>query len=137
MIIVVKGRSIRRIAIKSASYAALLVMFYLYYNHMATKFQTQESQLVSKMEQTKQQTATKYKKEYEDTIYKEAQIIADLLGKQNVYSAKIKEDRLVIIADVSTDIEPVLIRYGANVFYKKTQSDIKIAIDVAEILQGK
>lgn len=137
MIIVVKGLSYKRLVVKSISYLVLVIMFYFYYGHMSTKFENQQDQLKNELTSQKKQNTTNKSLAYEDEIYKEAVIIVDLLEQKHIQSVKIIKDKLLIICDYNTDIEPVLIRYGVNAFVKNTSKNIKIAIDVKTIVENK
>lgn len=137
MIILVEGNSYRRLAIKGASFLALFLMFYIYYNHMSDKFSQENKQLETKL--TKQVKVNTQNKSlaFEQTIYKESVIIVDLLNQKKVQSIKIVKDRLLLVCDYDTDIEPLLIRYGVNAYIKNTSNNIKIAIDLKTIVENK
>lgn len=135
MIILIKGNSYRNYAIKGVAFLSLFIMFYLYYGHMSEKFSNQTKELENKL--TKQENLKNAKKilGYEDTIYKEALIIVDLIGQRNVQSIKVIKGTLFLICDYNTDIEPLLIRYGVKAFIKNTSKNIKIAIDLRTIVE--
>ncbi|MGB5867706.1 MAG: hypothetical protein WBG69_07530, partial [Arcobacteraceae bacterium] len=52
MIIILKTRNKNQLLIKAFSGLSLILMFWLYYGHMSTKFQEQNNQLVTKLDQT-------------------------------------------------------------------------------------
>lgn len=137
MVIVVKGFSYKRLLIKSLSYLSLLAMFYLYYGHMSTKFQDEKIQLGKELTSQKKQNMLDKSLGYEKEIYKEAVVIVDLLEQKHIQSIKIVKDKMLIICDYNTNIEPVLIRYGVKAFVKNTAENIKIAIDVKTIVENK
>lgn len=137
MIIIVKGLNYKRVVVKSLSYLALVIMFYFYYGHMSTKFDTQKEQLQSELVSQKKQNNIDRSIAYENEIYKEAVTIVDLLGQKHIQSIKIIKDKLLLICDYTTDIEPVLIRYGVKAFVKNTSKNIKIAIDVKTIVENR
>lgn len=136
MIIVIKNQDYKRLAIKTISFLSLIVMFVFYYQHMANKFQEQNAQLVSKLE-IKQTNKKKDKQaELEKVIYDEALSIVDLLNQKHIQSVQIVKDRLLIVCDYDTDIEPVLIRFGVKAFVHNTVENIKIAIDLKTIVEN-
>ena len=51
MIILIKNRDNKRSLIKTISVASLFIMFFLYYNHMSDKFQSENFQLTSELDQ--------------------------------------------------------------------------------------
>ena len=139
MIIVVKNRNTKRLAIKSLAVFSLFAIFYLYYNHMSNKFAKQNQVLSTKLE-IKEEVERKLNDKsvkIENTIYKEALTLVKLLGQKHVQSVKVVKEQLLIICDFTTDIEPVLIRYGANAMVKHTKTNIKIALDLKTIVENK
>ncbi len=137
MIIVVKGFDYRRVLVKGLSYLALIIIFYFYYGHMSTKFENQNNKLENELNIQKKEETLNKSLAYEDEIYKEAVVIVDLLEQKHIQSVKIIKDKLLIICDYNTDIEPILIRYGVKAFVKNTAKNIKIAIDVKTIVENK
>ena len=139
MIIIVKNRDTKRLAFKYLAVFSLFAMFYLYYNHMSSKFAAQNELLSKKLkikEETEQKLHSKSIK-IENTIYKEALTIVKLLGQQHVQSVKVVKDKLLIVCDFTTDIEPVMIRYGVNAMVKHTKTNIKLALDLKMIVENK
>ena len=137
MIIIIKTRNKNQLLIKALSVLTLIIMFTLYYNHMSSKFQQQNQELVTTLDQT----IIKKKKDksinLEKTIYKESVIIVNLLEQKHVQSIKVVKDKLYIICDFTTDIEPLLIRYGVAAMIKNSNKNIKIAIDLKTIVENK
>ncbi len=137
MIVIIKGKKVRQLTVKAISILSLVGMFYLYYEHMSDKFREQNKQLVTKLNITKKTKILDKSKKIEKTIYKEAVIVVDLLNQKNIESIRIVKDKLLIICDYDTDIEPVLIRYGVNALVKTTSKNIKIALDINVIVGNK
>lgn len=139
MIVIVKNKNVKRTAIKTGAVLSLFLMFYLYYNHMSNKFAEQNQMLTTKLE-TKEKIERKLNDKsvkIENTIYKEASVIVKLLEQKHVKSVKVVKERLLIVCDYSTNIEPLLVRYGVNAMIKHTKTDIKIAIDLRTIVENK
>ena len=61
----------------------------------------------------------------------------NLLEQKHIQSIKIVKDKLYIICDFTTDIEPLLIRYGVAAMIKNSNKNIKIAIDLKTIVENK
>lgn len=139
MIILVKNQDRKRLLIKTLSIASLFIMFFLYYNHMSTKFQTENFELSSKLDikDQKEKKLTSKSIKLENLIFEEAKILVELIDQRHIQTIKIVDDRLLIVCDYTTDIEPLLIRYGANALVKNSDTDIKIAIDLAIIVENK
>lgn len=139
MIIVVKNRDTKRVAIKSLAVFSLFAMFYLYYNHMSNKFAEQNQALSTKLE-IKEEIERKLNNKsikIENVLYKEALTIVKLLRQEHVQSVKIVKDQLLIVCDFTTNIEPVMIRYGVNAMVKHTKTNIKLALDLKTIVENK
>ena len=137
MIIILKSRNNNQMIIKALSILSLVIMFYLYYQHMSTKFSNQQKQLVNNLEVSVKKKKVDKSKKYENVIYKESVIIVDLIEQKNIQSIKILKNKLYIVCDYNTDIEPLLIRYGVNALIKNTSKNIKIAIDLKNIVENK
>lgn len=137
MIIIIEGKRNKQLLIKALSMLSLVVMFWLYYGHMSDKFKEQNNQLLSKLELKKEKKITDKKSNLEKTIYKESVVIVDLIGQKNIQSIKVVKDRLLIVCDFNTDIEPLLIRYGVNAMVKNTSNNIKLALDLKLIVENK
>jgi hypothetical protein len=137
MILVVKGKDYKKIALRIFSYIGLIVMFYLYYNHMSDKFTNMNQKLVNKLDVKADNKKLKLARTLEKLIFKEAEVIIDLLGQSNIQSIKIVEKKLFIICDYDTDIEPLLVRYGVKAMMKQSAQNIKIAIDLKFIVESR
>jgi len=137
MIIIVEGKRNKQLLIKALSMLSLVVMFWAYYNHMSDKFKEQNRELLSKLELKKKKKTIDKKFNIEKTIYKESVIIVDLLEQKNVQSIEIVKDRLLIVCDFDTNIEPLLIRYGVNAMVKNTLTNIKLALDLKLIVENR
>lgn len=137
MIIVIEGKRNKQLLVKALSMFALVVMFWLYYGHMCNRFKEQNNQLLSKLELKKEKKITDRKNNIERTIYKESVKIVDLIGQKNVQSIKIVKNKLFIVCNFNTDIEPLLIRYGVNAMVKSTEQNIKLALDLKMIVENK
>ena len=60
----------------------------------------------------------------------------DLKSGFSVYPNPVK-DKLYLVCDFNTDIEPLLIRYGVGAMIKNSNQNIKIAIDLKTIVENK
>jgi len=137
MIIIVKTRNKNQLLIKALSMLSLIIMFWLYYGHMSDTFQEQNNKLANKLDQTIVKKKIDKSINLEKTIYKESIVIVNLLEQKHVQSIKIIKDKLFIVCDFTTDIEPLLIRYGVAAMIKNSTTNIKIAIDLKTIVENK
>ena len=137
MIVVIESNRNKQLMIKALSMLSLVVMFWFYYGHMSDKFKKQNDLLLSKLELKKKTKIANKTLNLENTIYKEAAIIVNLISQKYVQSIKIEKSKLLIVCDFNTDIEPVLIRYGVNAMVNNTSKNIKLALDLRVIVENK
>ena len=137
MIIIIKTRNKNQLLIKAIAVLSLIIMFWLYYGHMSEKFQEQTNNLKTELHKTIVKKEEDKSINIEKTIYKESVIIVNLLKQKNIQAIKIVKDKLFIVCDFTTDIEPLLIRYGVGAMIKNSKFNIKIAIDLKTIVENK
>ena len=139
MILIVKGKSYKNIIRKAIAMSLLVTMFSFYYIHMSNKFENEnkklENELVVKNKIIKDKNNIKRK--VARLVYKEAEQIVDLIGQNHIQSVKIVKDRLILVCDWDTNIEPLFIRYGVMALIKSTSENIKIAIELKFIVESK
>jgi len=135
MIVVVKKPLYKKTIAKVLSFIALVCMFTVYYFYMKDKYAQPQDEVVAQ-KSNKQELLKKKKlaKKLEKIIYKEAETVVDLIGQENVQKIKVVGKTLFIVCDSNTDIEPVMVRYGVLALVKNTNKDIKIAIDLKNII---
>lgn len=138
MILIVKEKTYKNYIKKGVVYVFLLAMFTWYYNHMSLEFQQMNAKLETELAQKTKllQNKINVTKKVEKIIYKEAERCVELLGQEKIRSVKIKDDRLIIVCDYDTDVEPLFIRYGIMALVKSTHEDIRISIDLKFIVES-
>ncbi len=138
MIVAVK-RNKKRTLLKIVSLIVLAAMIGGYYYHMNKSFQEQqqkelESKQALKLEEDKKE---KEKKDIENAILNEVEKAIDLVGQEHIRHVKIIEDKLIIICEPATNLDALLVRYGAMALIKKTLNEIIIAVDINFILKSR
>ena len=58
-----------------------------------------------------------------------------MIGQENIQNAKIIEDKIIFICNPETDLEPLMVRYGA--ILKKNLNETIIAVDINFILKSR
>ena len=137
MIVIVKNRNKNRLLVKGLSIVSLVVMFSFYYIHMSNKFKEQNEQFSKKIEKPKKDIPLTKAQKLENIIYNESVIIVNLLDQKHIQSIKVVKGSLYIVCDFTTDIEPLIVRYGVGALVKHTSKNIKIAIDLKTIVENK
>lgn len=137
MIVIIQTKNKNQLLIKALALSSLVIMFGWYYLHMSTKFQDTKEELTTEFTSQTVHKETNKSITIEKTIYKEAVTIVNLLEQKHIQSIKVIEDKLFIICDFTTDIEPLMIRYGVAAMIKNSPKNIKIAIDLRTIVENK
>ena len=75
-------------------------------------------------------------KKIEKLIIKEAESCVELIGQSKIQSIQIVKDKISIVCDWDSNIEPVFIRYGVMALVKSTPENIKISIDLKFIVES-
>lgn len=135
MIVVVKKNNFKKLGIKIISLLVVGGMLAAYYFHMGEKFSNHtanESEIVEDESNLSQQE--KLARKLEKIIYKESENVVHLIGQTNIQKIRIVGNTLFVVCDSDTDIEPLMVRYGALALVKNTNKDIKIAINLQDII---
>mgnify|MGYP003495109851 CR=1 FL=1 len=77
------------------------------------------------------------KKEIEKAILVEIEKAVDLVGQENIKHVKIIENKVVLVCELDTNLDALMVRYGVMAFVKKTLNEIIIAVDIDFILKSK
>jgi hypothetical protein len=139
MVLIIKEKKkTKQIIRKVLSYGFLIGMFSGYYFYMSNQFLEDNEKLAKELKKNQELQASKLElhKKVEKVIYKEAESCVDLIGQEKIQSIKIVKDKLYIVCDWDTDIEPLFIRYGVMALVKSTPENIKVAIDLKFIVES-
>lgn len=138
MIVAVK-RNKKRTLVKILSLLILVGMFTSYYFYMNKSYSQQlqkeiETKQAQKLDEEKKE---KEKKEIEKVILTEIEKAIDLVGQEHIRHVKIIEDKVIIICEPATNLDALMVRYGAMALTKKTLNEIVIAVDINFILKSR
>lgn len=141
MIVAVK-RNKKRTLLKVIILLSLVAASGAYYFHMNKNFEEQqkkelESKQALKLQEEKKEKEAKEKKDVENAILTEIEKAIDLVGQEHIRHVKIIEDKIIIICEPATNLDALLVRYGAMAFIKKTLNEIIIAVDINFILKSR
>ena len=90
MVIVVKGTNYKKLAAKAVSGLAIIGMFTWYYYYMQNKFTDETLTKKEKLVKVKKSPKYKLSKKLERIIYKESEIIVDLIGQRYIQKVKMR-----------------------------------------------
>lgn len=136
MIVTVKSKKSKIKRIISLVVVAGMLAGYYYYMEEQFK-EKQKKELIAKKIQEEKTEEKKFKRKLEKFVYKEIEKAVDLVGQNKILHIEIIENKVVLICDKNTNIEPLLVRYGTMALVKKTIDDIKVAIDLKYIVESK
>ncbi len=134
MIVAVKNNNKKRFFIKILSILVVIGMFVIYYNYMSNEFNEKDSE--ASVEAVKVEEQDK-KSKLERLVYREIETAVDLIGQRNVQKIKLVSNKVLIIADMDTNLDALKVRYGTMALIKKDIKDIKIAIDLQKVIESK
>jgi hypothetical protein len=139
LILVVKRQNYKKLTIKAISIVGLLVLLFAYYIHIGGVFKNIEEELQQTPISNEDEINKKEQKALtiESIIYDESTIAISLIGKENIKDIKIQNERLLLVTNPKVDLEALMIRYGVLALVQNTKNDIKIAVDLASIVQSR
>lgn len=135
MIVAVKRNNYKKLVVKLIAFAAVVSLFTAYYFHMSGKFQEQEK--IQTAQEQESQMQEQRAKEIETLIYDEAQIAVELIAQDKIRTVKVIGRKLYIAADPDASLDALMVRYGVMALVKTSVEDIKIAIDLKQIVESK
>ena len=77
------------------------------------------------------------KKDIETAILTEVEKAVDLIGQEHIRHVKIIEDKVILVCEPTTNLDALMVRYGAMALIKKTLNEIVIAVDINFILKSR
>ncbi|MFA7083160.1 MAG: hypothetical protein WC141_01355 [Arcobacteraceae bacterium] len=135
MIVAVKRTNYTKLIVKIVAFAAVVALFTVYYFQLSEKFKGEEVQ------QTPQDVENVLKEkrasDIETVIFDEAQIAIELIAQDKIRTIKVIGRKLYIATDPDASLDALMVRYGVMALVKTSVSDIKIAIDLKQIVESK
>lgn len=141
MIVAVK-RNKKGYLLKILSLIIVIGISAAYYVHLEKKHQEElkkelEVKQSLKLQEEKKEKKEKEKQELESLLLAEIEKTVELIGQENIRNIKIIEEKVIIVCDPATNLEALIIRYGAMAFIKKTLNEIVIAVDLNFLLKSR
>ncbi len=138
MIVAVKTKNKKRLAIKVFAFMCLILMFFAYYIHMSNEMKEQQKKEAEKKAKLLKIKEKKDRnKKLERIIYREVETAVDLIGQRKVIDVKLISNKALIVVDPDTNLEALKVRYGSAALIKKDLKDTKIALDLKYIIESK
>ncbi len=77
------------------------------------------------------------KQEAQREILAEVEKAVNLIGQEYVRDVKLIKNKVVFVCEPDTNIDALVVRYGAMALIKKTFDEIVIVVDIDFILKNK
>ncbi|MEV9614880.1 hypothetical protein [Aliarcobacter butzleri] len=85
----------------------------------------------------KEEEQEKMKQEAQREILAEVEKAVNLIGQEYVRDVKLIKNKVVFICEPDTNIDALVVRYGAMALVKKTFDEVVIVVDIDFILKNK
>lgn len=85
----------------------------------------------------KEEEQEKIKQEAQREILAEVEKAVNLIGQEYVRDIKLIKKKVVFVCEPDTNIDALVVRYGAMALIKKTFDEIVIVVDIDFILKNK
>ncbi|WP_305863486.1 hypothetical protein [Aliarcobacter butzleri] len=85
----------------------------------------------------KEEEQEKMKQEAQREILAEVEKAVNLIGQEYVRDVKLIKNKVVFVCEPDTNIDALVVRYGAMALVKKTFDEIVIVVDIDFILKNK
>ncbi|MCT7588359.1 hypothetical protein [Aliarcobacter butzleri] len=85
----------------------------------------------------KEEEQKKIKQEAQREILAEVEKAVNLIGQEYVRNVKLIKNKVVFVCEPDTNIDALVVRYGAMALIKKTFDEIVIVVDIDFILKNK
>ncbi|MEV9545285.1 hypothetical protein [Aliarcobacter butzleri] len=85
----------------------------------------------------KEEEQEKMKQEAQREILAEVEKAVNLIGQEYVRDVKLIKNKVVFVCEPDTNIDALVVRYGAMALIKKTFDEIVIVVDIDFILKNK
>ncbi|KLD98591.1 hypothetical protein ACN9K5_08140 [Aliarcobacter butzleri] len=101
----------------------------------AEKLKLEEEQ--KRVLKAKEEEQEKIKQEAQRKILGEVEKAVNLIGQEYVRDVKLIKNKVVFVCEPDTNIDALVVRYGAMALIKKTFDEIVIVVDIDFILKNK
>lgn len=85
----------------------------------------------------KEEEQEKIKQEAQREILAEVEKAVNLIGQEYVRDVKLIKNKVVFVCEPDTNINALVVRYGAMALVKKTFDEVVIVVDIDFILKNK
>lgn len=97
------------------------------------KFEEEQKRVLK----AKEEEQEKIKQEAQREILAEVEKAVNLIGQEYVRDVKLIKNKVVFVCEPDTNIDALVVRYGAMALVKKTFDEVVIVVDIDFILKNK
>ncbi|MCG3709881.1 hypothetical protein N5915_00115 [Arcobacter lacus] len=122
---------------------ALLVFggIYFYNDYRETVRINAEKQKIEEQQKkelkAKEEEQERIKQEAQRAILTEVEKAVNLIGQEYIKDVKLIKNKVVFVCDPDTNIDALIVRYGAMALVKRTFDEIVIVVDIDFILKNR
>ncbi len=138
MIVAVKrNKNLKLLKIVLSAIFIAIILFFIYDKYQTKQEEIKlanEKQEIIKVEASKKEQD---KLDIEKAILSEVEKAVELVGQEHIRTAKIIDNKIVIVCEPNSNLEALFVRYGAMAMVKKTLNETVIAVDINYILKSR
>lgn len=138
MIVAVK-RNKKQKLIKLISILVAIAMFVAYFMYLNQQHKDEAFKKlnIKKAKEIKEKKLKDIKIKYEKMILQESEKAVDLIGQKSVQLIKIVDNKIVIICDLNSNLDALMVRYGTMALVKRTIKETIVILDINYIIESK
>ena len=135
-----KNKNLNYIKIALIVLSALLVVVFIYNfqenqkKKIALQKAKEQQELALKLEKQREQREIENAKR---VILIEVEKVVELIGQENINNLEILKNKVVYILKPDTNIDAIMVRYGAQALIKRNFNEIVVVVDIEHILRSR
>lgn len=114
---------------------------YYYNDYIETARINAEKQKIEEQQKkelkAKEEEQERIKQEAQRAILTEVEKAVNLIGQEYIKDVKLIKNKVVFVCDPDTNIDALIVRYGAMALVKRTFDEIVIVVDIDFILKNR
>lgn len=135
-----KNRYLKYVKIALIVLSAVLVVLFVYNfqenqkRKIALQKAKEQQELALKLEQEREQREIENARK---VLLIEVKKVVELIGQENINNIEILKNKVVYILRPDTNIDAIVIRYGAQALIKRNFNEIVVVVDIEHILRSR
>lgn len=135
-----KNRYLKYVKIALIVLSAVLIVLFIYNfqenqkRKIALQKAKEQQELALKLEQEREQREIENARK---VLLIEVKKVVELIGQENINNIEILKNKVVYILRPDTNIDAIVIRYGAQALIKRNFNEIVVVVDIEHILRSR